>query len=432
MQEKVLHYLWKYRLFDSSDLLNGDGQKVEVYSVGTHNTDKGGPDFLNAHIKIGDTHWYGNIELHLKSSDWILHQHHSDSKYEAVILHVVWEVNQIIYTKLGKPLPSLDFSRYVPSKILECMEGFSSSTEVIACKGMLSSVPELKRKIFLDSILIERIQRKKNILKSDFLRLNKNWDHLTLLAISKVLGLQHNSDSFEILIASLPVEMLYKNNDNEIFLEALMFGQAGFLQENYQDKYPSVLKENFSFIQKKYELTPMNFSQWQWFRIRPASFPSLRIAQLSAFLLNRHNFFSELTKINSIKEFYYYFNFPLSKYWENHYHFDQLTTKQNHQLTSEVIDKIIINALVPLLFLRAELNSETDLKEKALSFLGDLQTENNKILTRWQNAGISSESAMDSQSLIELYNEFCSQKKCLNCAIGHSIFKNAKNHVGTI
>ncbi|MCX6181528.1 MAG: DUF2851 family protein [Bacteroidetes bacterium] len=432
MQEKVLHYLWKYRLFDACAMATSDGQQLTVYSSGTHNTVKGGPDFLNAHIKIGDTHWYGNIELHLKSSDWLLHQHQKDSKYESVILHVVWEEDQFVFNRQGNPLPSLVLMNSVPSKILEYIENFSSSAEVIACKGSLSAVPELKRKMFLDSIIVNRIERKKNILKSDFIRLNKNWDHLTLLAIAKVLGLQHNSDSFERLIGSLPMDIVYKNNDQEIILEALLFGQAGFLDEVYEDKYPAVLKENYAFLQKKYDLTSMHFSQWQWFRIRPASFPSLRIAQLSGFLLKRNNFFSDLTKINTIKDFYAYFDFPLSKYWENHYHFDCLVAKGKHELSHEIVDKIIINALVPLLFLRAELNSETALKEKALSFLQDLKSENNKIINQWRNAGIVAENAHDSQALIELYNELCSQKKCLNCAIGHSIFKNAKEYAGTI
>ncbi|MFM7021895.1 MAG: DUF2851 family protein [Flavobacteriales bacterium] len=428
MQEKVLHYLWKYRLFDALDMATADGQSVKVYSCGTHNTSKGGPDFMNAHIKIGDTHWYGNIELHTKSSDWYIHHHELDAKYDSVILHVVWENDEPVFSRYGKVLPTLVLQKYVSAKVLEYIKGFSSSPEIISCKGSLSIVPEVKRKIFQDRLLVERIERKKNILKGDFIRVNKNWDHLTLLAIAKVLGLQHNSDAFEKLILSLPIDVLYKNNDNKLNMEALLFGQAGFLGEYYHDKYPSVLKETFTFLQKKYNLQSLSFSQWQWFRIRPASFPSLRIAQLTGFLLNRHNFFSGLIAITDISGFYAYFNFPVSKYWENHYHFDKLTAKTEHRLTEEIMDKIIINALVPLFFLRAELNGEEELKEKALSFLSLIKPEDNKILMQWSNAGIASENAHDSQALIELYNEFCSQKKCLNCAIGHSIFKNVNQY----
>jgi len=424
MQEKILHFIWKYKLFDTSNLHTADGHKVEVYKSGTHNNNTGGPDFFNAHIKIGDTHWHGNVEIHVKSSDWLVHKHQFDKAYDSVVLHVVWETDKILYTKQGMPMAELCLSDYVDATMLQYIRDFHQSKEHISCKSMVKEVPHLTKKMFFDRLLVNRIQRKTNILKADYERLNKNWDHLTLLSVARVLGLLHNVEAFEQLVFSLPLDIIQKNKDNSEVIEALVFGQAGFFQNEYQDKYPALLHENYLFYKVKYDLQEMDFSVWQWFRIRPASFPSLRLAQFSSLLFHQTAFFSLVLNAMDTEDFYQLFTVPASKYWQNHYHFDKLCKSNVHSLTKEWIDKIIINAVVPLYFLRAEIYSDFSLMEKAFRLLEKIPAEENTIVRYWLEAALPPDSAYESQALTELYKEYCSQKKCLNCSIGYSILKN--------
>ena len=429
MQEKILHFIWKYKLFDTSNLYTGDGQKVEVFKAGTHNNDTGGPDFFNAHIKIGSTHWHGNVEIHVKSSDWLLHKHQFDKAYDSIVLHVVWDIDKIIYNKDLTPIPDLCLSDYVDAKMLDYIRDFHEKKEVIACKTMVKEVPHLTKKMFFDRLLVNRIQRKTNALKIDYDRLNKNWDHLSLLCIARVFGLLHNVSAFENLVYALSLENIYKNADKEEVVEALVFGQAGFLSEEYEDKYPGYLKSNYLFYHSKYNLQEMDFSQWQWFRIRPASFPSLRLAQFSALLFHRRHLFSLLLNATDLEEFYDLFSFPVSKYWQNHYHFDKLSRKSMHQLSEEMVDKIVVNAALPLYFLRAEIYSDFSLMEKGFRLLEKIKAEENSVVKQWKEAQLTPDSAYESQALTELYKEYCSQKKCLNCSIGYSILKNKSTYV---
>ena len=432
MQEKVLHYLWKYSLFERLHAVTTDGERVEVFAPGTHNVDSGGPDFLNAHLKIGATHWYGHVELHFKSSDWDAHAHCNNKSYNAVALHVVWVHDKEVFVESGRTLACFVLRDKVPPKILKYIDRFSSSRDVIACKELVADVPVLNRNFFLERLLIERMDRKKNILKSDFERLHKNWDQLSLLCIAKSMGLRHNSLAFERLITSFPLDVLYQNNDDITMLEALLFGQAGFLEAEFVDKYAVELKSTYCFLQKKHALSPMTQAEWQWFRLRPVSFPMQRIAQLAAFLHNRQHFFSALLALQKPTDFYEYFYVTVSEYWRNHRYFDDADGGRTHSMSKAFIDKIVINVVVPILFLRSEYHGDFDLKEKALSLLLKIKSEENQILKAWKKVGLHAGNASEAQSLIELHNEFCSRKKCLNCGIGLSIFKNAGHYVGKI
>ena len=424
MQEKILHFIWKYKLFDTSSLHTADGHSLQVLKVGTHNNNTGGPDFLNAHLKIGDTHWYGNVEIHVKSSDWLLHKHQFDSAYDSVVLHVVWDTDKILYNKRGTAMAELCLSDYVDHSMLQYISNFHQSKEAISCKSMVKDVPHLTKKMFFDRLLVNRIQRKTEVLKKDFERLNKNWDQLSFLAISKVLGLLHNVEAFEQLTFHLPLDIIHKNHDKHEVIEALVFGIAGFFQNDYTDKYPLVLKDHYHFYKVKYNLQELNYSMWQWFRIRPSSFPSLRLAQYAALLCQQPSIFSFLLNANDLDDFYALFSIKLSKYWHNHYHFDKVCKSTHHHLTKEWIEKIVINAVVPLYFLRAEIYSDFSLMEKAFRFLEKIPSEENTIVRYWLEAELPPNSAYESQALTELYKEFCSQKKCLNCSIGYSILKN--------
>lgn len=429
MQERILHFLWKYRLFDTSCLSVANGDALEIIKPGAHNNDTGGPDFFNAHIKIGNTHWHGNVEIHVRSSDWLLHKHQFDKAYDSVILHVVWEPDKVIYNKNLVPIPTLCLSDYVDEKMLHYIREFHEKKEVIACKSLVKEVPHLTKKMFFDRLLVNRIQRKTESLKQDFERLNKNWDYLSLLCIARVFGLMHNVNAFENLVYALSLDTLYKNGDNIEKVEAIVFGQAGFLQQPFKDKYPEMLTNNYSFFKSKYQFDEMNFSQWQWFRIRPSSFPSLRLAQFSSLLFHRRHLFSALIDAIDIKEFYDIFTFPVSKYWTNHYHFDRISRYSKHFLSSEMMDKIFINAILPLYFFRAEIYSDYSLMEKGFRILEKIKAEDNSLVKQWKNANMHVESAYESQALTELYKEYCSQKKCLNCSIGYSILKNTGSYV---
>ena len=327
MKEDFLHYLWRYQFFDISALETHERHPVKVIAAGTYNHDSG-PDFIHAKIRIGDRIWAGNVEIHLKSSDWYWHQHEIDPKYDAVILHVVWEHDVEIFTKNNQVLPTLELKNYVSSSLLKKYHRLSlKPVNWIPCEQQISDVNSLVFKNWLERLFVERLQRKSEFIHELLQQTQQDWDAVLFLLLAKNFGLNKNGEAFFNLAKSIPFSVIRKEASRPLVLEALFLGQAGFLDAIEESRYFEELKSTYKFLKHKYGLNPIEKHQFQFFRMRPSNFPTLRIAQLAALYQNVHGLFSKLMQCTTKASMYQVFSIELNEFWKTHYTFSKGSKK---------------------------------------------------------------------------------------------------------
>ena len=421
MKEDFLHYLWRFKKFDFLNLITTDGEEVELLNTGQHNSDAG-PDFLNGKIRIGNTEWVGSIEIHVKSSDWYKHKHSDNSDYNNVILHVVWEEDVKVLDTNEKPIPCVEMVKLADLKLLNKYQQLLSSQLWIPCEENLGQVPEIKINTWLQRLMIERLEEKTEGLKPILSAVNHNWEQLLFIQIAKILGLKQNSDPLSALASSIPVDVLSKHADNLFSLEALLFGQSGLLSSKLKDEYPKTLSKEYDFLSKKYNLKKPSYPNWKLLRLRPNNFPTLRVSQLASIYHNSRVIFNIILKEN-IQEIRDVFkNVYASQYWDNHYLFDKPADRSHKKRLGKTrINIILINAIVPILFLYGKERGNDEYIEKSLHLISELPSESNTIISKWKTLGLKASNAYDSQSLIHLKSRYCAKSKCLQCTIGHHI-----------
>jgi hypothetical protein len=420
MKEFVLHYIWQHKLFVQHDLYTTDGQRIEVIDVGKLNT-HAGPDFFNAKIRIGKTVWAGNVEIHHLASDWNKHRHQQDKNYSNVILHVVKKADVPVFLPDGQKLPQLELS--YATAIEANYETLVSGTKWIACADKISQVPEIYIRAWKNALLLERMEQKVQEINVLLQSGSCHWEETCFVIISKCFGFSVNNEAFLNLAKSLPLMLIMKNSRDVAQLEALLFGQSGLLNElNCQDDYIKELKQEYAFLQQKYQLQPMDRKQWRLLRLRPDNFPYIRIAQLASLFCKRQHFFSQLVDNPEIESLMRLFDaVEVSDYWKIHYIPGEVHATRLKKLGQESVYSILINAVVPLLFCYGEHKQLQTLKDKALLMLENIPAENNYIIRRWQETGLTLDSAADSQALICLFKKYCEAKNCLRCRIGHKV-----------
>jgi hypothetical protein len=423
MNEDFLHFIWKFQLFNKPELFTVSGEKFSVLNPGIHNTNSG-PDFFNAKIKIGDTLWAGNIEVHIKTSDFIKHKHHSDKNYDNLILHVVFE-NDLSQADLRYPL--FELKSFISENLYAIYNQFLSAKTWIPCENNLKNVSELNFTSWIQRLAIERIERKSRETEQLLLQFKNDWEQVFFIQLAKAFGFKVNNSPFELWAKSLPYQLLLKHRNNFIQLEALMFGQAGFLNEDFPyDEYYTSLKNEYQFLSKKYALKSIDKHLWKFLRLRPRNFPTIRLAQFAAIIHKQNNLFSSIINADSIEDLRKIFNANTSEYWHTHFLFGQISDNLKKPLGKKSADILIINAIVPMLFAYAKYSNRETLKDKAIEILESIEPENNTIIAKWIQLGIIPKTSLDTQGLLELKNEYCFQKKCLNCSIGNSILRIVK------
>ena len=418
MKESILHYVWQNKLFHAHSLKTTDGESVEIIDVGRHNTDAG-PDFFNAKIKITDTIWAGNIEIHTCSSDWNKHNHQSDSAYNNVILHVVHKADCEVAGVDGEPIPQLELT--FPAQIEENYEQLLNEKKWIRCADKLNFVPAIFIQSWKNALLTERLEQKMNGIESLLAENNQHWEEAFYITLARSFGFGTNSQAFESLAKSLPVSVLGKHKDKLFQLEALLFGQAGLLALNDTDSYTEELRKEYEFLRTKFNLTPIDGSQWKLLRLRPDNFPHVRIAQFAALIHSSSKLFSKIVERPDLDYLKQLFSCEPSSFWQNHYLFTDESPFKNKKLGVQSVNSILINTVVPFLFCYASHKNNEELKEKALQILEQIPAERNSVVSNWQNVGITSNSAYDSQALLQLKKHYCDEKKCLHCRIGHKV-----------
>jgi Protein of unknown function (DUF2851). len=424
MKEEFLQFIWEHRLFNSDHLQTVDGKPVEIFSTGRPNFDSG-PDFFNARIKIGETTWAGNIEIHQKSSHWFQHKHDSDEAYSNVILHVVEQLDKPVIVN-QQELPTLEL-KYQP-EIFENFEQLLKSKKWIACEDKLASVDPFILRFWYSSLMIERLQSKTETILEILRQNTNNWNETFYQLLARNFGMKINSLPFELLARSLPLPILAKHKNSLFQIEALLFGNSGLLNEVLLgDDYFLSLRNEYSFLYKKYNLSGVDAHLWKFMRLRPVNFPTVRIAQLASLIHQSSALFSRILEIEDLEVLRELFNITASEYWNTHYQFNKISheNKPKH-IGDSFFQNLVINTISPLLFVYGEQHLSQAMKDRALNFLEKLSPESNQITDKWSELGIDCRSAFESQALIHLKKQYCENKKCLHCQLGAKIITSVK------
>jgi hypothetical protein len=423
MKEDFLHYLWKYQLFDISRLQTTQQESLVVMYPGIHNHDTG-PDFSNARIQIEDQTWVGTVEIHLKSSDWYWHQHENDPNYDAVILHVVWDHDVEVFMKNDVALPTLELKHFVGEELLDKYHALSQNRRYwIPCEPQIHQVEELVRNHWLERLYVERLERKSLLIQSLLQESHNDWDAVLFVLLAKNFGLNKNGDAFFQLAKSIPFSVLRKVSHDVEKLNALFFGQAGFLDETLQDSYVLELKKEYEYLKYKYRLKPLHKQQFHFFRMRPSNFPTIRIAQLVALYASSQSLFSRLMKVQSAEAIYKLFDVSLHDFWKTHYTFSKASKATRKSISKSFVDLLMINTIVPLKFAYQRVQGKQE-EQELISLLESLKPEKNAIISKFEELKIPVKNAFDTQALLELKNNYCTPKRCLECAIGVHILKH--------
>lgn len=420
MNEKQLQYIWQQRLFDNSNLFTTKGERVEIIDVGLLNNDAGA-DMFNAKIRIGTTLWAGDVEIHLRSSDWNRHQHDKNPAYNSVVLHVVKECDCDVFSENGEKIPQLILP--ILPKVTEKLNLLYHSTERIACEKEIKNLNPLTKKMWLDALLIERLQRKKEDIDALLQQNSNNWEEVFYWLLARSFGFGKNSEAFFLLAKSLPLKCLQKHKNNLFQLEAMLLGQSGLLQNvKFSDDYVEKLQKEYLFLSQKFQLKPIDAHLWKMLRLRPENFPYVRLAQFSSLVFKSSHLFSKIFGNNKMDELYNLFQMEVSSYWKTHYVFGKESKTSSKKLSKSSIDILLINVVVPMLFAYGKHHNELEFCEQALHFLEEIKPESNAIVSHFSSLNFEITSAYDSQAIIQLKQHYCDRKDCLRCRFAYEIF----------
>ncbi len=423
MRENILHFIWKHQYYTIAKAVTKTGEVVQVKMAGIHNNDAG-PDFEQAKLVIGTVEWNGDVEIHIKSSDWDAHKHQFDKAYNRVILHVVWEMDKEVVREDKTILPTLELRELVNEELLEKVDGLINSIETISCASQLTPITDI---IIVDAIqraLVKRLERKAELVLQELDVSNGDWAEVAYNLFMRQMGMKVNGDAFYDLASLIPYRLIRKYNQSITSIEALLFGASGLLHIAKEDEYMQQLKTEHNFLAHKHGLTQqLAPEQWKFMRLRPSNFPTLRLAQTAALLVRPTHIFELFTEFEDAKALEQNLIFKTSAYWNTHYRFGKEAKNKVPKFGKTSIDLLFLNVVAPLLAAYSLHIDDQTYIDKAIGLTEHIKPEKNRIINDWVSNGISPQNGGESQGLIELYNESCKKKNCLNCSIGFSILK---------
>jgi len=422
MKEDFLHYIWKFRKFDALNLKTAQGELITIIKTGDY-LELSGPDFFNSLITIGNQKWAGNIEIHLKSSDWYLHNHEKDPAYANVILHVVWENDTAIFREDNTEIPVLVLKEYVSKETVESYNALVSPKSWISCERQLKEIDDFVFKNWQERLFFERLERKSKFIFQLLEETNQDWEAVLFCLLAKNFGLNTNGNSFFQIAKAIPFSVIRKESFEIENLEALFFGISGLLETEKEDVYYKDLKFRYFYLLHKYQIEKTYVDPVQFFKLRPDNFPTIRLSQLAGLYHTYQNLFSKIIDLGSVKNVYNLLSVSASSYWHCHYQFDKESPKKSKTLSKSFLDLLIINTIIPLQFAYSNMMGESP-AEDLIDFINEVASEKNAVIDKFNSFGIQSKSAFESQTLLELKNEYCNQKACLKCAFGLELLKN--------
>lgn len=422
--ENLMQFVWKLRLFNTLKLKSSDGEPLTVINIGQHNLDAG-PDFLMSHIVLGDKEWYGNIEIHIRSSDWDRHHHQDDDAYNNVILHVVWINDKVIYRKDGSTIPTMLLSSFVDPNLLNRYSTMMNTTNWIPCQSQLSSVNSLKKTMWLDALSFERLEMKVETIFDLLADHENDWERVFWIWLCRCMGLKVNADTFHELGEKLPLSLLQKYRSDTLKIEAIFFGAAGFLSDEGDDEYTKLLYNEFIYQRRAHEITVVN-GKWKRLRMRPYNFPELRIAQLVALFNQKSVSLSMILSLEDIADARSLFRIEeLNEYWKCRFSLGKRTAFEHAgKIGKNTIDGLIINVVVIFLFAYGKYYGIDKFMGRAIHFLEMLPAEKNAITARFEDFDWHTTNASQSQAILQLKKSYCDKRHCLDCRIGAEILRS--------
>lgn len=423
MKEDLLHFIWKYKKLQLEDLVTSKNETVSIVDVGTHNH-LAGPDFFNARICIDGQQWAGNVEIHIKSSDWYVHDHETDIKYNNVILHVVWEDDCEIFRSDNTQIPTLELKRFISDDVLNAYMNLFDKKGVgfINCEKDISQLDSFVFQNWLERLYFERLERKSNKVEELLEQSQNDWEKVLFTLLLKNFGLKINGEAFLSLAQAIDFSIMRKTQSNVLQLESLLFGLSGLLHDDCVDEYPKKLKKEYVYLRHKFNLNEEGVQRPEFFKLRPSNFPTIRLSQFANLYGLHQNLFGKVIKASSLNEIYSIFEISASPYWNNHFTFEKISEQSVKKLTKAFIDLVIMNTLIPIKFSYAE-HLGHDVNEGIVQIMSDIKKEKNSIVVGFETVGVAIKSAKDSQAILQLHNEYCIKNRCLQCTVGNSLLQ---------
>lgn len=419
MKESVIHYLWKNKKLRTLNFLSVDGHSIEILHPGNHNFHSG-PDFTDAKIKVNGIEWHGQVEIHVKSSDWEKHHHQYDPAYNNVILHIVYDCDQPVFTASGVELLQAEIKSLIIEKNLDQVLNFIESSAEITCGNFIPEIPAVFIENQKEIAFVERLQKKSEQILDDLKRYNNDWEQVTYSAIARAMGTPVNKFAFDRLSQLIPWKRLAKEGFTPQKTEATLFHYSGLYQT--QHEYHQIHQENSKLLNLKYASPVMQKSEWRFFAMRPTSYPTIKIAQLADLFHREKNIFSKIVEATCIEDLQSLFHCQASSYWDNRFHFDQVSPQVSvKKISASTIHHLIINAAIPIYFTWHHRNGNANGINNVFDFLAQLPPEINSVTLPYMKKGMVNKSAYDSQAISGLKTHFCTPKKCLSCSIGNQI-----------
>ena len=422
MNEALLHIIWKYKLLGQNHFVGSKGETIEIITIGEHNQDSG-PDFFSSKVLINNLMLVGNVEIHIKTSDWLKHNHQQNKAYDNLVLHVVYDHDVELPQNEKFNVSVIELKNSIKPSLLDQYSQLALSKANIPCGKSITSVSDIVWKSWMDRLAVTRIEQKTKRIETLFQLCHSNYEDTLYVLLCRNFGFKINNDAFELLGKSIPYSVLKKHADQPLQIEAMLFGTAGFLDELFTDSYPKLLQNEFEFLKHKYQLMPLKKEQWKFSKTRPVNFPTIRISQLAHLISKQQSLYHLLETQPTLKELKQFFNIETHPYWKTHFKFDHLVDASEKPLGEVAFNTIVINTIVPFLFFMSIHHSNQALVDYAMDLLTQLPSEVNTKTKNFTELGVKTESALESQAQIQLYDFFCSAKACLHCHVGQALLK---------
>ncbi|MDR2971392.1 MAG: DUF2851 family protein [Bacteroidales bacterium] len=420
ISEKLLHYIWKNQWFRKEKLETVHKQSVSIINQGFLHQDAG-PDFKQAIVKIDDVTWAGNIEIHIRSSDWYRHEHQNDIKYNSVVLHVVYEHDREVFVSNGNLLPTLELQNLLSSQLLLRYNQLIHAQYPLPCEVYIKMIEPLTILSFLGRLAFDRISGRETQILKILHYFSEDWEQTLFFVLCQSFGFKTNAPAFEILGKVLPLKILKKHADSHLQVTALIFGQAGMLEEELDDSYYQSLQNEYLYLKAKYRLIPVDGKCWNLLRLRPHNFPCIRLAQLGEIIFNQKDLFAKVTTLQNLDNFHNILVYKPNDYWKTHYYFGKTSRESKKIMGEKSFYLLLINALIPFLYSYSKFKGNEKLQEYSLQLLELLPFEENHITTKYREIGFCARHAGNSQGLLELYHEYCEKKRCIDCGVGQQV-----------
>ncbi|MCK0191305.1 DUF2851 family protein [Arenibacter sp. F20364] len=422
MREDLLHFIWKYKKLQLGNLTGSKNEDIQILDIGSHNL-LSGPDFFNAKIQIDGQLWAGTVEMHINSSDWYAHNHELDPNYQNVILHVVWEDDCEVFRADNTVIPTLVLKDYISSTILKEYQKlfYHKERSFINCGSEISNISDFVVQNWLEVLYFERLERKTDLVAQLLTTFNNDWERVFFILLSKNFGLKINGEPFYEIANRLPFPVVRKIQGNALQMESLLYGFAGFLDDDtIGGNYYDTLKREYAFLKAKYDFSDVPIQKPEFFKLRPSNFPTIRLSQLANLYTVHQSLFSKVINAKSVEEIYLVFNVTASEYWDNHYTFGKISKKYVKKLTRKFVDLLIINTVLPIKSSYAK-HMGRDVNEELINIISGITSESNTVISKFRTLKLQLPSAKESQAALQLYNEYCTKNKCLQCAVGHQL-----------